>query len=424
MNKQRRTVVVGGGAAGMAAAIAAAECGDSVTVLERNPKTLKKLGVTGNGRCNLLNAGTPRYWGDAAFAEAVLSHSGFGELSAFFETLGVPLRSEDEGRVYPSALQASVVADALRLRALQLAVQVKPLTHVRRLAYADGGWTAYALESAAPPSDTKKHPAAPIEAVERKYRADRVIMTVGGAAAPVHGTDGTGYFLLTALGHTCTPLAPALCALQTGKKPVSGLAGQRIRAGLALLSREGEILHQTQGEVLFAEDGISGIAAMQLARFVREGSSLRLDIRPALGMDTASEQASSEFLHRTWINRSSLPVAELFTGALTGPVARALLRTAGCDDFSREIGSLPTALFGRLSRLLTGWSFPVTGVRGFENAQVTAGGIRTSEFSTTTMESRLCPGLYAAGEVLDVDGDCGGYNLMFAFASGLLAGRS
>jgi len=408
-----RIAIIGGGAAGFAAAIAAAEQGAKVTVLERNPKPLKKLGVTGNGRGNILNAGDPVYYGDAAFANAVLGRVGLAALRRFFAELGVPLRQEGEGRLYPAALQASVVQDALLLRAKQLGIRVQCLTRIERILPGEGrftleGWLINPDKGTALPPETYT------------LSADRVIVACGGAAAPAHGTDGSAYDLLTNLGHRCTPLAPGLCALKVPKKRIQGLQGQRVRAQLSLTDAWGKDVHRSRGEVLFAQDAVSGIAAMQLARYAAEGMELRLDLRDELNIETNLR----EWLRSLLALRKGLSVADLFTGAFTKPVARWLLREAGIRDLQMPIAEITPALERRMTDTLTAVRLPVLCTRGFAYAQVTAGGIETAAFDPQTMESRLVPGLYAAGEILNVDGDCGGFNLMFAFAAGSIAGRA
>lgn len=419
----RRTLVIGGGVAGMAAAIAAAEKGDSVTVLERGSKILKKLGVTGNGRGNLLNSGAPQYFGDAVFAEAVLKQVPYQKLAAFWGDLGVPLREEGEGRVYPAALHASVAVDALRLRAAQLGVQVALLTRARHIGISqDGGFVVEAAQSVLSEQGKGKKPVE-TNLIPRKFNADRVIVTVGGAAAPAHGTDGTAYGLLTDFGHALVPVKPALCALMTEKRPLRGLFGQRVRAALRLCDRDGRMLRESAGEALFAEDGVSGIAAMQLARFVQRGCILHMDLRPTLNMEGVEKKELIQYFRSLAEKRRELPTIELCTGLMTPQLSRALLMAAGITQGEAVIASLKPGQLEALADTVMDFTLDVEGVRGFDSAQVTAGGIPPHEFDPETMESRLQKGLYAAGEVLDVDGDCGGFNLMFAVAGGLLAGR-
>ncbi len=419
----RRTLIIGGGMAGMAAAVAAAEKGDSVTVLERNLRPLKKLGVSGNGRGNLLNSGPPCYYGDVAFAHGLLEKLPYKELAAFWNRLGVPLRQEEEGRVYPASLLASVAVDALGLRAEQLRVQVATLTRAVGLEAGDQGFTVLARESVVAASAKGKKPRE-TGTVDRKFWADRVIVAVGGAAAPAQGTDGSAYGLLTDFGHALAPPRPALCALVTEKKPLAGLEGQRAKTVLTLKGPKGEILHRTQGEILFAEDGVSGIAAMQMARFVAGGCRLAIDLRPHLNMADLPEAELSAHLKGLAEARLSQPISRWCAGLLPPPLSRALMKAAGILDLDRPVAALSQRDYAGLARVLADFSLAVDGVRGFESAQVTAGGVPPGEFYPETLESRLQKGLYAVGEVLDVDGDCGGFNLMFALASGLLAGRA
>ncbi len=402
-------VIIGGGAAGMAAAIAAAKHGRRVTVLERGRRALKKLGVTGNGRGNLLNCGEPRYFGDADFAAQVLATMPYERIAAFLEEAGIPLVHEAEGRMYPSSYLAASAVDALKWQADALGVETVVNTRAVRIERTDRGFAVHARKTNFAPDITLKSgrvkPGEAIGEEQVRYDCDRVIVTVGGAAAAVHGTDGSAYGLLTDLGHAVTEIHPALTALTTDKKAVEGLSGQRVRARLALCDAQGKLLHQSEGEALFAEDGVSGIAAMQLSRFASAGCVLHMDLRLAVTGNADADALS-------WLkNRArTRDQRTLLTGAASPALAAALWRRSGHS-------------LDRLAEVIADFTVPVTGVRGFDSAQVTAGGVKTAAFDPSTMESRLVPGVYAAGEVLDVDGECGGYNLMFAFASGLLAGE-
>lgn len=420
-----RTLIVGGGAAGMAAAIAAARAGQAVTVLERGRRPLKKLGVTGNGRGNLLNAGAPDYPGGADFAAQVLSVMPYARLTGFFRELGVPLRLEEEGRVYPASLLASTAVDALLLEARRLGVEIVVNARVTALAPAAGGFEARGTVCRYLPDVSKKSgktkPGALLEETEARWRGDRVIVAAGGAAAPVHGTDGTAYGLLTAFGHGLVPPRPALCALTADPAPLRGLAGQRVRAALRLLDARGGTLGQSRGEALFAQDGVSGIAAMQLARCWQPGCTLHMDLSESLFGPEAGGGAQAERLLRDRAQaRGGLALEELLVGAASPALNAALLRAGGLAPRA-GMPAGPGDL-AALARAISDFHMAVTGTRGFDAAQVTAGGVETAAFDPHTLQSRLCPGLYAAGEILDVDGACGGFNLMFAFASGLIAG--
>lgn len=403
-------IIVGGGAAGMAAAIAAAGKGHRVTVVERNRRVLKKLGVTGNGRGNLLNRGKGQYFGDAAFAQQVMQRMPYERVAAFWEDAGVPLVHEAEGRMYPCSYLASSAVEALRWKADALHVQILPCTRVTSIRRTDGSFALQAVRTVFAPDTVLKSgrvkPGAATGEEAVQLLGDRVIVTVGGAAAPMHGTDGSAYGLLTDFGHRMTPVRPALCALVTPEKAVEGLSGQRVRARLRLCDAQGRLLGQSEGEALFAQDGVSGIAAMQLSRFAFEGCVLHMDLRLAV---TGSQETdvAAWLAHRAQTRDRQT----LLTGAVSPALGDALWRRSG-------------ASLDRLAQSIAGFTVPVTGVRGFDSAQVTAGGICPAQFDPSTMQSRLVPGLYAAGEVLDVDGACGGFNLMFAVATGLLAGEA
>ncbi|MBR4068579.1 MAG: aminoacetone oxidase family FAD-binding enzyme [Clostridia bacterium] len=418
------TLIIGCGAAGAAAAIAAAERGDRVTVLDRNRKPLKKLGVTGNGRGNLMNNSDQRYYGDTGFACQVLEKVTPASVAYFLESCGITLAEEEEGRVYPAANLASVAVDGLLHRMAQLGVEILSCACAEQIVPQEKGFsvtvtvTEYAPDQIKASGKVKKGEV--ISQSTRVLHADRVIVAAGGAAAPAHGTDGSAYSLLTGLGHTLRPVKPALCALLSDAKVLKGLSGKRLRGTLQLVAADGRTLHTSTGEVLFADDGISGIAAMQLARFWEPGCTLHMDLSRSL-------TGSGETQITGWLDSRVArvggmelpPLGELLVGCAHPAVQAALLRAAG---LRAEETASPDRL-RRLGQTIVDLTLPVTGTRDFDQAQVTAGGILCSEFDPATMESRLIPGLYAAGEMLDVDGDCGGYNLMFAFASGLLAGR-
>lgn len=411
------TLIIGGGAAGMAAAIAAARRGQRVTVWERGRKPLKKLGVTGNGRGNLLNDGPPQYHGDTAFALSVLRHMPWQSVAAFWQSVGVSLAREAEGRVYPASFLASTAVDALMLEARRLGIGI--LSGARALSVERpagrtfrvlGTHAVYAPDTAR--KNGRSKPGALLEEQRLQAEADRVIVAVGGAADPAHGTDGTSYGLLTGLGHTLVSPRPALCALTTDTAALQGLSGQRVRAALTLADSRGRPLAQSRGEALFAEDGVSGIAAMQLARFADPGCVLRMDLREALTGDANANPCA-------WLAQRAGRVngwRDLLVGAATPELSAALWRTI------RPSPALTPDALSALAGVIEAFCLPVTGTRGFASAQVTAGGVRPAEFDCQTLQSRLCPGIYAAGEVLDVDGGCGGFNLLFAVATGLLAG--
>lgn len=394
-------VVIGGGAAGMTAAIEAARHGAKVTLLERMDRVGKKLLATGNGRCNLMNVGEACYPGGSTFAQSVLDKCGVAEQTAFWQELGVRLRVEDGGRVYPASGQASTVLDALRLAMDNLGVEIVTGASVKDIRLGKRGFTVTA--------DTGT------------WRGDRVILAGGGCAQPKLGSNGSLWSIAERLGHTLVQPRPALTQIMTDTLPIKGLSGIRVKAEVAVV-KAGRVLHEESGEVLFADYGISGVCVMQCARFAEQGSVMRLNLLRGMGFENAS-QAEAELLRRkaAW---GSQPMEKLLTGLCVPRLAGSLCMEAGIRFRDRLIGSLKESEAAALAQVLGAFDLPVKGVKGFDSAQVTAGGLDVREFDPATMASRLVPGLYAAGEMLDVDGTCGGFNLMFAFGSGLLAARA
>ncbi len=393
-------LVIGGGAAGMAAAIVAAEKGEQTVLLEKMDRVGKKLLATGNGRCNLMNTGAPRYPCGDSFARAVLARCGVKEQTLFWQNHGLRMREEEGGRVYPSSGQATTVLDVLRLAMEEARVQVQTGVAVKGLERRGKGWRV--LTSAG------------------SMEASRVILAGGGCAQPKLGSDGSCYVLLTRLGHRLVTPRPALTQIETETEAIRGLEGIRVRCAVSL-TRKGRTLKEEQGEALFASYGLSGVCVMQCAREAQKGDEMRLNLLWGLGMD--EKEARDELLRRQsdWADQ---PMEKLLTGLCVPRLALAVCKAAGVYCRARRVGDLKRDEAARLAQTLGAFGLQITGVKGFDTAQVTAGGIAVEEFNPHNLSSRVAPGLHAAGEVLNVDGDCGGFNLMFAFGSGLLAGQN
>ena len=392
------TVVIGGGAAGMAAAIVASEAGERVMLLERMDRVGKKLLATGNGRCNLMNIGDARFPGGGDFAQQVLARCGKAEQRTFWEMHGLRLREEDGGRVYPASGQATTVLDVLRLSMTAAGVEVVTETNVTGIKCKHGRWT--------------------VQTDKGGYPCDRVIIAGGGCAQSKLGSDGSCWPILESLGHSVAKARPALTQIETDTAPIRGLSGIRVRGEVSVI-KNGETLHTERGEALFADYGVSGVCVMQCARYAVPGDALSINL--LAGLDMTPEEAAREMKHRrtAW---AEMPMDQLMTGLCVPRLALAIGAAAGIMFKNRTVSSLSDREISVLVDTLQAFHLRIRGVRGFDAAQVAAGGADCSEFDPITMESRLAPGIFAAGEVLDVDGDCGGFNLMFAFGSGILAG--
>ncbi len=385
----------------MAASIEAARRGAKVTLLEKMDRVGKKLLATGNGRCNLMNVCDGDYPGGHVMAHAVLNLCGVKEQIAFWHDIGLRLRVEDGGRVYPASGQASTVLDALRMELERLGVKIMTQTQVTDIRTERFGFS--------------------VDTGGISLYCDRVIVTTGGCAQPKLGSDGSLWPVLNRLGHALVTPRPALTQIVTETAPIRGLSGIRVKAEASVM-RHGHVLHWESGEVLFADYGLSGVCVMQCARFAEKDSVLRLNLIHGLGLDT-EDQAREELAWRRkcWANE---PADRLLTGLCVSRLASCLCRAAGISCKERLIGSLTNEELDALARVMCAFDLRVKGVKDFATAQVTAGGLDTRQFDPYTMASTTVPGLYAAGEVLDVDGTCGGFNLMFAFGSGLLAGKA
>ncbi len=402
----KQIVIIGGGAAGLAAAIAAARQAPQarVILLERMDRVGKKILATGNGRCNLTNLqASPAHYDSAdrgalKYALDAMPHQ---MTLDFFRSLGLLCQEEDEGRVYPYSKQASMVLDVFLQALERLNIDVRCSAAVKEISRVQGRFAVKTSDG-------------------QKVMADAVILTTGGKAASKLGSDGSGYALAKAMGHSCTQLYPALVALRCDMKDHGGLKGIRAEAALTLTAGE-HILGQETGEVQFTEYGLSGIPVMQLSgRLSRlkkgEKCTALVDLFPEMEHDTLLRELKSRKNQDTLEN--------LLLGTIHKRLAYAVLKSAGLSPLSRPCATLTNTELRRLTNTLKAWPFQVVDTQGWENAQVTGGGVPLREIDLDTMQSLRQPGLYLAGEILDVTGSCGGFNLHWAWCSGILAGKA
>ncbi len=386
-------LIIGGGASGMMAALTASQDPiHHVILAERHSRLGRKLLATGNGRCNLTNrniAPSHYYGEEPAFSTYALTHFTADDTLQYFRSLGLLTVTEPSGRVYPYSDSANSVLDVLRLPLEQRSnVQLLTGTEILSLKKQDGLFVA----------KTSSDP----------ITAHRVIICAGGLAGSKLGGTEMGYKLLASFGHTRTKLYPSLVQLKTDTNLVRSLKGVRCEAEV----RYGRVLRR--GELQFTDYGVSGPVIFELSRGA-VGGELEIDLLPDL-----SEAEIMTLLQGRCESLPELKAEDLLTGILHNRLGRTILRGCGIslEQPCRTVNNLD-----RVVDMCKHLTLTVLGTMGMEQAQVTAGGIRTTEFDPTTLESRLCPGLYAAGEVLDIDGDCGGYNLQWAWSSGRLAGE-
>ena len=392
-------IIIGGGASGMMAALTAAENGRSVLLLERQSRVGRKLLATGNGRCNLTNYNTSpaRYHGEDGFCTYALRAFDVGSTLQYFASLGLLTVSEDSGRVYPMSNMAGSVLDVLRYGLEQPAIEVvtgQTVTAVKKTA---NGFTVRTETDA--------------------FTAGKLILAAGGCAGSKVGGVMDGYRLAKALGHHRTALYPSLVQLKTDPTYPRALKGVKAECGITVLRGSGTVA-ENRGEVLFTEYGVSGPAIFDISRAVAtggEGLVCALDFFPDWDL--------REVLDWLRMRRQTMQAHEastLLVGSCHTRLGQMLCKAAGFT--SQPAASLTDSDLERIARQAKHFALPITGTCGFDQAQVTAGGLQTGEFDPQTMQSLLVPGLYACGEVLDVDGDCGGFNLQWAWSSGHLAG--
>ena len=397
--------VIGGGASGMTAALTAARSGHSVLLLEKNERLGKKLAASGNGRGNLsnthLNAGF--YHGaDPAFVKPALSAFGVEQTRDFFRSVGVVCRREEDGRLYPASNQASSVVDCLRFALAEAGVDIRLGVTAERIRRVNEGFA--------------------VDCGEESFSCRRLIVAAGGEASPKLGGTAEGYRLLTALGHHSTPRFPALVQLKTDNAYPRAMQGLKLD-GTARIEAAGRTLAEAAGEILFTEYGVSGPAVFSISRAAAEAAGagreaeVVLDLMPAL-----SREELKDLLSRRCAECGYLTLENYFAGLLHKKLGVMLCRYCSLGPMTQTASCLGCGDIAALTEAIKAFRLPLRGTTGFANAQVTAGGIRTDEVDPFTMRSRLVQGLYLTGEVLDIDGACGGYNLQWAWSSGHLAG--
>lgn len=400
-------IIVGGGASGLMAAIVAARKGTQVCIIERLNRVGKKILVTGNGRCNMTNTQiTPKQFHsyDSVNFKAVLDRFGYEETKNFFMELGIMPLIEGK-KVYPLSEQATSVLDVLRMEIERLGVEVITDTKITALKPKKEGWQLVSEEGTT-------------------YEASKVIMATGGMTNTSLGCDGLGYELLKKVGHTLKAPFPILVHILSSSPYCKMMKGTKVKANVKIFV-EGKLGREEYGEVLFTEDGLSGPPIFQISRVAslaalnKQATEVTLDLFPNI-----SEDEMTSLLYERITAHPERTIEQLLIGMLHKRVIMPVLKAAKIEGIHRQLEQLEYDEVMRLVQVMKGFSFNVQGTRGYKFAQVTAGGIRATEIDFQTMASLKAKNLYITGEVMDVDGDCGGYNLQWAWATGFIAGES
>ncbi|OGR75520.1 MAG: hypothetical protein A2X32_13485 [Elusimicrobia bacterium GWC2_64_44] len=407
--------VIGAGASGLAAAVAAARAGAAVLVLEKNHVPGRKILSTGSGKCNFSNSAvTPAAYhpGPASFLKRTFAALPPREVPAFFEELGLLWTADARGRLFPNSFRAQDVSGVLLNELGSRGVELRTLTEVSAVTPGKEGFTLEAFR--VPPQWDKKS----ARGERLQFSAGRVILAAGGAAYPQIGGTGGGYALLRALGHKISALSPAIVPLTSGDASLKELDGVRTEAVLTLRAG-GKALAAAAGELLFTSYGVSGPAVLDLSRaaLAALGKSdvfIEADFFPSLKPD-----ALRRLLETRAERFAARPFGHFACGLLNEKLLKAAAARCGIVWAAPAGPGLP-----EFAGVLKGFSVGITGSRGFEDAMVTAGGCSLAELDPQTFASKKVPGLYVTGELLDLDGDSGGYNLHLAWTSGILAGRA
>ena len=396
--------VIGGGASGLMAAITAKKSGKEVIILERKDRILKKVLITGNGRCNItnVNANISNYFGkNISSVENILNRFTPHDTMDFFNELGIVCNEENRGKVYPLSGQASSVVDALRFEAEKLGIKIETEFYVRKIEKDGFKFKIY--------SEDKK-----------KIEAGRVILAAGGQSYPELGSNGSGFELAKELGHSVTKLSPSIVQLKTEKHQVKGLQGIKTDAAVTAYGDNKKICTYN-GELLFTDYGISGNVVFNISFVMPLYKNVEFEID---FMEKFDYNELYEMLKERKRVLSHLTMENYFNGMINKKLGQFLSKVSGIEKLSKPIKDLNDSDIRKLCTVLKKYRVKILETTGFKNAQVTAGGVSLDEVNAETLESKIVKGLYFSGEVLDVYGECGGFNLQWAWASGYIAGEN
>lgn len=395
-------LIIGGGASGLAAAVVCKDMGKDAAIIEGTERIGRKLLTTGNGRCNISNRNilNSRYHGaNFNFPKYVLDKFNSNETNNFFSLLGLPLVTLEDDKVFPLSLQASSVVDVFRMALEERNIPIYNNSKVKSITKAKNGFKVLTSENT--------------------FQCKKLILCCGGKSYASTGSDGSGFKLAKELGHNIITPFPALVQLKLKYGNLKALSGIKFNGNAKIGSKT------EYGEILFTDYGISGPPIIQLSRIaalsISKGEELYIEIDMMPQMSTLELKDFIENHFGIFYYRS---VYNSLIGIINKKLIPVLLKEAGIADIHKECSELSKNERTSLIELMKCWKFKIYDTNSFSNAQVTAGGIDTREVSNETLESKLLPNLYFAGEILDVDGDCGGFNLQWAWASAYIAAKN
>ncbi|KEI94361.1 NAD(P)/FAD-dependent oxidoreductase [Clostridium botulinum] len=400
-------IILGGGASGITASIISKDMGTDVAILESNDRIGKKILTTGNGRCNISNeniSSCKYYSNNNNFYKFILSQFTVQDTKNFFNSLGLPLITLNEGKIYPMSLQASSVLDILRLAIEDRQIPIYFNNKVKNIKKSNKGFV--------------------ISTENEIFQCKKLILASGGMSAPNTGSDGSGFKLAKNFGHNIIDPVPGLVQLKLDFPYLKALSGIKFD-GNVKLTLDNKNLREESGEILFTDYGISGPPILQLSSLVsrplynNKKIYLEIDMFPNM-----SKENIINLLENHWGTFYYRTIHDSFIGIINKKLIPTLLKYCGIKNIHMPCQDITWQEKEKIFHALKNWTFTITGTNSFKNSQVTCGGVDTSEVSNKSLESLKVKDLYFCGEILDVNGDCGGFNLQWAWSSGYIAGKN
>lgn len=404
-------IIVGGGASGLMAAIVAKDLGKDVAIVESTDRVGRKILTTGNGRCNISNAKVASpfinyHSQNDNFYNFCLENFNIEDTKNLFLALGLPLTQLENGRLYPQSFQASSVVDILRLALEEKNIPVYTNCKVE---------TIHKNKCFNLSTNNEEHPL---------FTCNKVVLACGGKSAVKTGSDGSGYGLAKKLGHSVIPTLPAIVQLKLKYDHLKGLSGIKFD-GTASVVVNNEIIRCEKGEILFTDYGISGPPILQISRIASKSLYEKKNVKIVVDMMPESSQDDIDnFIYGHLAMLSHRSISNALIGVINKKLIPIFLKDIGIQSIHTPCCELDWKYTDLIAKRLKKWEFECIDTNGFNSAQLTQGGINTKEVDNKTLESKITKGLYFCGEILDVNGDCGGFNLQWAWSSGALIGNS
>jgi hypothetical protein len=391
-------VIIGGGASGMMAALSAGRQGYKTLLIEKNNKLGKKILATGNGRCNFTNVFASSKDYNSDFVLGALSVLSVKDTLKLFDDLGLMKLEEGQGRCYPASEQAQSIMDVIEEELKRLKVEILYEKEVRLVTKNNGLFKLDFTDSSS-------------------LISKNVIVATGGISLPQSGSTGDGYTIAKTFGHSITSLVPSLTRLKLKHQYLNEMSGVRFTNNLKLIS-DNQVIDEVYDDVIFNKTGISGLGILSLSK----QANFSVNANKKTTVVVRLVDSNQETLLKRFNRLSYKTVFNGLVGLINKKLIIPVLEEAGIKNYNRAVSSLNKQEVKKLIKILLGFEFEVIGSDGFDDAQVTSGGVNLEEVNKTTLESLLVEGLYFTGEVLDIDGKSGGYNLQWAWSSGFLAG--